>query len=82
MFHKIIKIEPLENYSLLATFESGERKLYDLVPISQRFSAFGALKSVNGLYKQVKIEPAGYAISWNNELDISADEIYFAGKSV
>ena len=30
-------------------------------------------------FKQVKIEPKGYALSRNSSIDISADEIYFGG---
>ena len=32
MNYKIIAVEALENYTLLLTFKSGEKKIYDMKP--------------------------------------------------
>lgn len=77
MFHKIISAKALENYTLLIGFDDGKKCIYDILPLCEKFEVFKDLKNIKGLFEQVKIEPKGYALSWNSSLDISADEIYF-----
>ena len=82
MFHKIISVKALKNYTLLIGFDDGKKCIYDILPLCEKFEVFKDLKNIKGLFEQVKIEPKGYAISWNSSLDISADEIYFCGEVV
>lgn len=43
---------------------------------------FKILSNITGLFEQVKIDAGGYGISWNDDLDLSCNELYFNGKSV
>ena len=79
MFCKITSVKALENYTLLIGFDDGKKCIYDILPLCEKFEVFRDLKTIKGLFKQVKIEPKGYALSWNSSIDISADEIYFGG---
>ncbi len=45
--------------------------------ISER--SFTALQAVNGLYGLVAIDIGGCGISWNDEIDISCNELYNNG---
>ena len=81
MFHKVIAIETLEKYRLLVTFESGEIKCYDMEPLFEKWIPFQSLKEIQGLFEQVKVDAGGYGISWNDELDLSCNELYFNGKA-
>lgn len=76
MFHKIIAVKPLSDYFLEITFENGEIKNYDVKPLFNKWSIFQILKSELGLFEQVKIDTGGYGISWNNEIDLSCNELY------
>ena len=79
MYSKIEKIEILPNYIIKALFKTGELKTYDFKPIFKKYPPFMNLQDIN-TFKNAKIEPGGYAISWNEALDISATEIFNNGK--
>ena len=82
MFCKTTSVKALENYTLLIGFDDGKKCIYDILPLCEKFEVFRDLKTIKWLFKQVKIEPKGYALSWNSSIDISADEIYFGGEVV
>ena len=79
MFHKITSLATLPDYVLLVGFSSGELKQFDLKSLMNKYPPFAALKNVNGLYEQAKIDAGGYGIVWNDDLDISAEGIYEKG---
>lgn len=80
MFHKVIKVETLQDYVLKVTFENNEIKYYDVKPLFTKWIAFQNLKSIKRLFNQVKVDTKGYGISWNDELDLSCNELYNNGK--
>lgn len=82
MFHKITSVRTIENLTILVGFDDGKKCVYDVLPLCEKFEIFKDLKNIKGLFEQVKIEPKGYALSWNSSIDISADEIYFGGEIV
>ena len=38
------------------------------------------LKNIDGLFDQVKVDVGGYGISWNDDLDLSCEELWINGK--
>ena len=82
MFHKVKEVSPLSDFRLAVLFESGERRSYDVRPLLEKWQAFKALSYVTGLFNQVKVDAGGYGISWNDEIDLSCNELYFNGKSL
>ena len=76
------KIKPLDNYKLLVTFFNNEVKEYNVGIWFDKNQYFKVLSSTTGLFEQVKVDIGGYGISWNNELDLSCNELYFNGTSV
>lgn len=81
MFHKITEISVLPGWRLLARFSGGQALEYDLTPLIASIPAFRSLQSVPGLIDQVRIDPGGHGISWNDELDLSAEEIFANGQA-
>lgn len=79
MFNKIKNIKAMSDYRLLATFADGKQKLYDVKPLFSKWQAFELLRIVDGLFEQVKVDLGGYGISWNDDIDLSCDEIYENG---
>ena len=79
MFHRIKAVEPLQNYSLLIHFENKEKKQYNITQLIKELEPFKALIYVPGLFEQVKVDPGGYGISWNDEIDLACDELYCNG---
>lgn len=80
MFYKVKNVTPLNNFKLLVEFENGEIKQYDITSLLNKWTAFNDLIEVNGLFNQVKVDAGGYGISWNDDLDLSCNELYENGK--
>lgn len=82
MFHKVKTVHPLPEYTLLIDFTTGERKHYYILPFLSRFDIFRPLMQVKGLFEQVKVDAGGYGVSWNDDIDLSCNELYENGVSV
>ena len=79
MFDKVQDVKPLEKYKLLVTFTNGEIKNYDVKPLFEKWEVFKDLIYINGLFQQVKVDAGGYGISWNDDIDLSCNELYYNG---
>lgn len=83
MFHKIRDIKPSSSdYTILVVFESGEQKKYDVRPLLTKFPHFKTLAQTEGLFERVKVDSGGYGISWNDDVDLSCDELYENGVNI
>lgn len=82
MFYRIKEIKPLDNYKLLVTFINDEVKEYNVGILFDKNNDFKVLSNITGLFEQVKVDTGGYGISWNDELDLSCNELYFNGTSI
>ncbi|MBM3124953.1 MAG: DUF2442 domain-containing protein [Chloroflexi bacterium] len=72
---RILAVQALENKRLLVKFANGLEKVYDCMPLIERFKAFKLLEE-EGFFKQVTVDPGGYGISWSDEVDISEFELW------
>lgn len=81
MFHKVNSISTLPDYRLAVRFWDGVTKLYDINPLFKKWPVFNELKN-NDLFKEAKVDTGGYGISWNDELDLSCDELWENGIAV
>ena len=81
MFHKLISIYPLESYRLLGFFPGQESRIYDMKPLIEHAVPFAPLND-EGLFARVRVDAGGYGISWNDDIDLSANEIYEHGTAV
>lgn len=79
MFHKVEKVKALPGYNLLVSFAAGEQKRYSVAPLFDKWEVFRALSSVAGLFEQVHVDAGGYGIAWNDELDLSCNELWENG---
>ena len=77
---KIKSALAVENHCLLVEFDNCQKKKYDLSSLLAR-DMFAPLKNV-AFFRSVKVEPGGYAVSWNDEIDISEYELWSRGQSV
>ena len=82
MFYKVREVKPLPEYGLFVVFASGEQKIYNVQPLFNKWEAFKALASIKGLFEQVKVDVGGYGISWNDDIDLSCNELYENGARV
>ena len=78
MFHKIKEVYPLPDLRLSVLFSDGTTKTYDVAPLLNRFPAFGVL-SDEALFSSVEVDAGGYGIVWNDDVDLSCDELWENG---
>ena len=79
MFHKVKSVSPLPNFKLSVQFSEGVTKLYDLKPLFDKFPAFRHLNSKPEEFNCVSVDTGGYGIIWNDNLDLSCDELWEKG---
>lgn len=82
MFHKVRSVTPLPGLKVLVQFAEGRAKTYDVASLFSRIPDFQSLQDVSGLFEQVRTDPGGYGISWNDELDLACDELWENGQPV
>lgn len=78
---KVADVIPLENQVILVTFENGVKKKYDVKKLFEQFEEYKKLKDIN-FFNTVKVDCGGYAICWNDEIDISEVELWDNGVEV
>lgn len=72
----------MRDMRLLVRFVDGSQKRYDVAPLLGVWAAFDSLKTIPELFAQVQVDKGGYGISWNDELDLSCDELWHNGEPV
>lgn len=81
LFHKVAEVSPMPGLKLLIRFMSGEMKQYNLKPMLERHEAFRALID-DELFQQVQVDTGGFGISWNDDIDLSCNELWENGQIV
>ena len=79
MFHKVKDVTPLENLVLSVQFCEGETRLYDTSGLPSKIPAFKRLLNEKGTFESVHVDVGGYGIVWDDELDLSCDELWDNG---
>ena len=82
MFHKVKIVNALDNYRLSVQFAEGITKLYDVSRLFSTWTAFISLKDNPILFKKARVDVGGYGVIWNDELDISCDELFANGETI
>ena len=81
MFHKIKNVFPIDDYKLSVQFSIGVTKIYDVKPLFNWKDVFKELRK-NDLFKQVFVDVGGCGIVWNDEIDLSCEELWENGVEV
>ena len=77
---RIQSATPEEGHFLVVVFSNGKKKRYDIDRLTAR-EMFLPLKNP-AFFKNVSVEPGGYAVSWNSEIDISEYELWQNGEEM
>ena len=81
MFHKIKNVTPLKDFKLSIQFAEGITKIYDMKKLIKNNKIFADLKDIN-LFNSVEVDIGGYGVIWNNDIDISCDELFENSKKI
>lgn len=79
MFHKVKNVAAISDYKLSVQFSEGVTKIYDVSPLLDRIPAFAELKDNPAEFYCVEVDVGGYGIIWNDDLDLSCDELWKNG---
>ena len=82
MFHKIKNVSALPEYKLSVQFSEGVTKIYDVEPLFEKIPDFEILKDDMKEFACVFVDTGGYGIVWNDDLDLSCDELWENGVQV
>lgn len=81
MFHKIKSVNPIQDYKLSIQFAEGITKIYDMNFLIKNNKLFKMLADKE-LFSSVEVDIGGYGIIWNDEIDISCDELFENGETI
>jgi hypothetical protein len=82
IIHKIDDVQAKDDLKLNVRFKSGEVKLYDMKPLIAEIQAFEILREDVQLFQIVQVASGGYGVIWNEELDLSGDELWHNGQTL
>lgn len=82
MTHRIKSVKPIDNCVVIATFLDGTVKEYDMKTLYSGFPQFQVFETDKELFNKVQVDVGGYGISWNDDLDLDANDIWEDGKEL
>ena len=82
MFHKVKAVSAIQDYCLSVQFAEGVTKIYDVKPLFSKWPIFNELKTSTNLFGKVQVDTGGYGIIWNDDIDLSCDELFENGKTI
>ena len=78
---RIKSIKPLPNYLLLVLFDDGKQVIYD-VKDDFNLPEYDLLRTVEGLFNQVRLDKSRTCVYWNQSIDLPSDILYDYGKQL
>lgn len=82
MFHRIKSVQPIPDFQIIVQFMEGITKLYDITPLFKKWPIFKELKENPKVFEDVEVDTGGYGIVWNDDIDLSCDELYENGQVI
>ena len=82
MFHKVKNVTALPDCKLSVQFAEGVTKIYDVSLLFPKYKFFLPLKDNPELFSSVVVDQGGYGIIWNDDIDISCDELWANGEEI
>ena len=77
---RINTVQPKDDHLLVVDFENNVRKIYDVAHLLDR-EMFSPLRNP-AFFRAVKVDSGGYAVYWDENIDLSENEIWLNGKTV
>ncbi|PPD47535.1 MAG: hypothetical protein CTY16_07460 [Methylobacter sp.] len=77
---KVKSVQAIDSHILLVEFDNQQKRQYDVTPLLSK-TMFLPLKNV-AFFKSVKVDTSGYAVVWNEDIDISEYELWCNGRAV
>ena len=75
----IKSIKTLENYKIEAVFFSGDKRVFDVKSLYEKHPEYRILSQDHKLWNSAKLLPYGSGVYFNDDLDLTAEEIWKNG---
>ena len=82
VFHLIKSIGIINDSTLVAQFEDGIFKIYDVRQMVASCPDFEKLIEDQNLFRKVRVEGSGFGIVWDDYYDLSCNEIWENGTTI
>ncbi len=82
MFHKVKNVSALPEFRLSVQFSEGVTKIYDVKHLFEKIPCFAEFKNNIDEFYSVYVDVGGHGIVWNDDLDLSCDELWANGVEV
>ena len=79
LFHKVKSVECLPDFQLFVHFEENTEKVYSIKKLCEVNAIFNSLLNNPSLFYEAKVDKGGFGVIWNDELDISCNELWENG---
>lgn len=79
-YPRVQSVKAIDDHTLLVEFKNHRKKKYDITPLLEK-EMFTPLKNP-AFFKNVQVEKGGYAVCWNNDIDINEYELWMHGTPV
>lgn len=79
-YPKISSAKAIDKHLLLIEFDNSAKKVYDITPLLNK-EMFSPLKN-SAFFRNVQVDKGGYAVFWNEDIDISEYELWTHGKLI
>lgn len=80
--HLVLSVSPLPNRRLFVVFTDSSKRVYDVNGVMDELPVFKVFLVDNDLFNKVAPVAKGAGIVWNDDLDLSSDELYVNGEEV
>lgn len=82
MFHTATDVKFLEDVTVEVTYRDGKIIRYDMSKMFSKYPQLEELRRNRKLFESGYLDPGGYGIIWNDDLDFDATGIYEDGELV
>lgn len=82
MIPRIKSVIPVDGYLLRVVFDDNKTCIYDLKEDISILKPFADLKTIPGLFKQVRLDESRTCVYWNDMIDLPSDIIYEYGLQI
>lgn len=80
VYPKIRSAKAIDDHTLLIEFDNSVKRTYDVTPLLEK-EMFLPL-SDEAFFKNVQIDNGGYAVFWDENIDLSEYELWTHGKLI
>ena len=82
VFHLIRSLSTTSSLELIAQFDDGTVKKYAVSQLFGKHAVFKTFETSPDLFAKAKIDAGGFGVVWNEDIDLSANEIWTNGKTL